>query len=73
MLLQDSEDGEIKLTLWGDEIEKVSDGDTVRVRLCPRDITPQSSAGVVPVQAFLEFFGLWYFSHTAGFKCCPKP
>ncbi len=31
MLLQDSEDGEIKLTLWGDEIEKVSDGDTVRV------------------------------------------
>ena len=42
-------------------------------RLCPRDITPQSFAGVVPVQAFFEFLGLWYFSHIAGFKCYPKP
>ena len=40
--------------------------------LCPRDITPQSSAVVASVQVFFEFLGLWHFSHTAGFKCCPK-
>ena len=31
MTLQDSEDGEIKLTLWGDEIGKVNNGDTVKI------------------------------------------
>ena len=37
-----------------------------------RDITPQSSVVVASVQVFFEFLGLWHFSHTAGFKCCPK-
>ena len=32
-------------------------------RLCPRDITPQLFAGVVPVQAFFEFLGLVFFAY----------
>lgn len=31
MVLQDSENGEIKLSLWGDDIDKVNDGDTVNI------------------------------------------
>ena len=53
--------------------EKISDRALLGDWLCPRNITPQSFAGTVPVQTFFEFLGLWYFSHIADFKCCPKP